>query len=95
MVITREKGHAKNNNYLFIGFPGEEMGLLGSKKYVENPTIDPSKVNYTINMDMIGRLNEEKDICDYIEGLGKYKKGDTTTVVVLRSKEKKSLQVTF
>jgi len=51
---------AKNNNYLFIAFSGEELGLIGSKKFVENPTIDLKKVNYMLNMDMVGRLNEEK-----------------------------------
>ncbi len=45
-------------NFLFICFSGEELGLFGSKKYCENPTIDFSKVNYMINMDMIGRLND-------------------------------------
>jgi len=45
-------------NFLFICFSGEELGLYGSKKYCENPTIDFSKVNYMINMDMIGRLND-------------------------------------
>jgi aminopeptidase YwaD len=44
------------NNYLFICFSGEEKGLLGSSYYSRNPTIDLSKVNYMINMDMIGRL---------------------------------------
>ena len=28
----------KNNNYLFIAFSGEEMGLLGSNFFVKNPT---------------------------------------------------------
>lgn len=45
-------------NFLFICFSGEELGLQGSKKYCENPTIDFSKVNYMINLDMIGRLND-------------------------------------
>ncbi|MBX2871669.1 MAG: M28 family peptidase [Saprospiraceae bacterium] len=63
-----KQGRAKSNNYLFIGFSGEEMGLFGSKKYVENPTIDLSKVNYMINMDMVGRLNEEKVLA--IHGVG-------------------------
>lgn len=45
-------------NILFICFSGEELGLIGSKKYCENPTIDLKKVNYMINMDMIGRLND-------------------------------------
>ncbi|GAB4135852.1 MAG: M20/M25/M40 family metallo-hydrolase [Bacteroidia bacterium] len=45
-------------NFLFICFSGEELGLYGSKKYCEKPTIDLTKVNYMINMDMIGRLND-------------------------------------
>ena len=48
----------KNNNYLFIAFSGEELGLFGSKYFVENPTIDLKSVNYMINMDMVGRLND-------------------------------------
>ena len=48
----------KNNNYLFIAFSGEELGLSGSKYYTEHPTVDFTKTNYMINMDMIGRLND-------------------------------------
>jgi len=53
---------------LFIAFSGEEMGLLGSNYFVKNPTIDLKKVNYMINMDMVGRLNEEKAVS--ISGVG-------------------------
>lgn len=53
-------GRATNNNYLFIAFSGEEMGLFGSKYFVNNPTINLGKVNYMLNMDMVGRLNEDK-----------------------------------
>jgi len=45
-------------NFLFICFSGEELGLLGSKKYCENPDLDLKSINYMINMDMIGRLND-------------------------------------
>jgi hypothetical protein len=48
----------KNNNYLFIAFSGEELGLLGSKYFTEHPTINLQSVNYMVNMDMIGRLND-------------------------------------
>ena len=48
----------KNNNYLFIAFSAEELGLNGSKYFTENPTIDFKNVNYMINMDMVGRLND-------------------------------------
>ena len=49
---------AKNNNYLFIAFSGEELGLFGSKYFTENSTIDLKTANYMINMDMVGRLND-------------------------------------
>jgi hypothetical protein len=49
---------AKHYNYLFIGFSAEELGLNGSKYFVENPTISLNSVNYMINMDMVGRMND-------------------------------------
>jgi len=48
----------KKNNYLIIAFSGEELGLFGSKYYVDHPTIDLAKANYMVNMDMVGRLND-------------------------------------
>lgn len=56
------------NNILFIAFSGEENGLWGSNYFVKNPTIDLQTVNYMINMDMVGRLNEEKSLA--INGVG-------------------------
>jgi peptidase M28-like protein/PDZ domain-containing protein len=52
----------KNNNYLFIAFSGEELGLFGSKYFVEHPTIDLKKADYMINMDMVGRLNDSSHV---------------------------------
>ena len=49
---------AKNNNYLFIAFSGEELGLFGSKYFTEHPTVELKSVDYMINMDMVGRLND-------------------------------------
>lgn len=49
---------ATHNNYLFIAFSGEELGLFGSKYFTEHPTIDLKAVDYMINMDMVGRLND-------------------------------------
>ncbi len=56
------------NNYLFIAFSGEEKGLWGSNYFSKNPTIDLESVNYMINMDMVGRLNEENTLA--INGTG-------------------------
>lgn len=49
---------SKNNNYLFIAFSGEELGLYGSKYFTEHPTVELATINYMINMDMVGRLND-------------------------------------
>jgi len=45
---------------LFMGFGSEEMGLLGSEHYVNNPTQELSKKRAMINMDMIGRMTDKK-----------------------------------
>ncbi len=57
-----------NNNYLFISFSGEELGLIGSKYFAEHSTVETSTLNYMINMDMIGRYNSEKGM--EIGGIG-------------------------
>ena len=48
----------KSNNYLFICFSGEELGLFGSKYFTDHTTIDFNKINYMVNLDMIGRLSD-------------------------------------
>ncbi len=54
------------NNYLFISFSGEEMKLLGSIYYINNPTIDLSNITYMISLDHIGRMDpSEKEIILY------------------------------
>ena len=53
------------SNLLFVAFSGEENGLWGSNYFVKNPTLDLKTINYMINMDMVGRLNEEKSLAIY------------------------------
>jgi hypothetical protein len=52
---------AKNNNYVFVAFSGEELGLYGSKYWLQNmpANINP---NYMINLDMIGRYDPVKKL---------------------------------
>ena len=60
-----EKFAASNTNkrtLVFIAFGGEELGLLGSKYFVNNPTIDLQKVQLMVNLDMVGRLDNEKNL---------------------------------
>ncbi|WP_426431927.1 M28 family peptidase [Winogradskyella sp. HB-48] len=54
-----------NNNYLFMAFSGEEMGLLGSNYFSKNPTISAESINYMINMDMVGRLKADSTLAVY------------------------------
>lgn len=64
-LAERLKAKNTNNNYLFMAFSGEEMGLLGSNYFVKNPTIDTKKVDYMINMDMVGRLKADSTLAVY------------------------------
>jgi aminopeptidase YwaD len=75
---------AKNNNYLFIAFSGEELGLFGSKYFTENPTIDLKTANYMINMDMVGRLNDSTKTLA-VGGYGT----SPTWATVIRAQDKK------
>ena len=65
----------KSYNYLFIAFDGEEMGLYGSSFFCKNPTIDLADVRFMLNFDMVGRLNDNKDLA--INGTGTSSKWQT------------------
>jgi hypothetical protein len=67
--LARKLNHKNTkNNYLFMAFSGEEMGLLGSNYFVKNPTIDTKKVSYMINMDMVGKLKKDSTLAVYGTG---------------------------
>lgn len=67
--VLTSNGVVENYNFLFIAFSGEELGLIGSKRWCENPTLPIDKINYMLNMDMIGRLNTETNKL-VISGIG-------------------------
>ncbi len=46
---------APRRSMLFIGFSGEERGLLGSRALVKQGPLDTSNVAFMLNLDMIGR----------------------------------------
>jgi hypothetical protein len=71
MLALAERVIAKkldNYNYIFLAFTGEEEGLWGSNYFVKNPTVDIRSIAFMINMDMVGRLDEDKRIA--IHGTG-------------------------
>jgi Zn-dependent M28 family amino/carboxypeptidase len=49
---------------LFLWVSGEEIGLYGSKSYVNNPLFPLEKTVADLNMDMIGRVKEAADSTD-------------------------------
>ncbi|MBA3648290.1 MAG: M28 family peptidase [Chitinophagales bacterium] len=73
-VMELARYYSSNNiteqyNFLFICFSGEELGLIGSKKFCDSPTIVLSTVNYMVNMDMIGRLRDSTNTIE-LGGVG-------------------------
>ena len=64
-LASKLKETNKGNNYLFLAFSGEEMGLLGSNYFVKNPTLEKETMNYMLNMDMVGRLKADSTLAVY------------------------------
>ena len=65
-LLARRGGQLKRS-ILFMNFAGEELGLLGSAAWVKDPTRPLAKAVAMINMDMIGRIKDDKV---YIGGVG-------------------------
>lgn len=57
-----------DNNILFLAFSGEEKGLWGSNFFVDNSPLELEDINFMINLDMVGRLGEEKKMAVYGTG---------------------------
>jgi len=64
-----KKSTWKNNNYLFVGFSGEELGLYGSSYFTKSELMAKYNVNYMLNMDMVGRLDPTDQVL-IVNGVG-------------------------
>ena len=61
MMLSLMKYFSENPpkySVLFIGFGGEEAGLIGSKYYVENPLVPLNKMKFLFNVDLMGTGSE-------------------------------------
>lgn len=58
---------------IFVSFSGEEEGLFGSKYFVNHLPVKKEAVKVMLNMDMVGRLNAEKQL--YMGGAGTFPSG--------------------
>jgi Zn-dependent M28 family amino/carboxypeptidase len=48
----------KNYNVVFVAFAGEEIGLLGSAAFVRNAPIPLSRIEFLLNLDIMGSGDE-------------------------------------
>ncbi len=53
-------GPKPKRGILFMTYAGEELGLLGSEFYVDHPILPLQQATAMINMDMIGRVRDDK-----------------------------------
>ncbi len=62
LEMARLVSHTRQlkRSVLFMTFAGEELGLLGSSYFANHPTIPVENIAAMINMDMIGRLQNER-----------------------------------
>jgi hypothetical protein len=58
-LFSRERAQMKRT-LVFVAFSGEEEGLLGSNYYVNHPVVPLGQTVAMINMDMIGRMKENR-----------------------------------
>jgi len=65
-MLAPKKGQLERG-ILFCDFAGEELGLLGSAEWATHPTLPLDKAVAMINMDMIGRIKNDKV---YVGGVG-------------------------
>jgi len=61
---------------IFVAFSAEEIGLIGSKYFVDHPTVDLKKIKAMFNFDMVGRFNKEKNSIS-VSGSGTSLEADT------------------
>ena len=70
--IAVKDGFRPKRSIIFLHVTGEEKGLLGSKYYVENPLYPLEQTIVNLNVDMIGRVDPQRELknTDYIYLIG-------------------------
>ncbi|MDX9846983.1 MAG: M28 family peptidase [Tenuifilaceae bacterium] len=56
-----QNGYMPNRNIVFAGFSAEEIGLLGSQHYYNNPLFPVENTTVMLNLDMVGRLGKQSE----------------------------------
>jgi len=68
--LAKDAGNGPRRSMLFLMVTGEEKGLLGSQWYAENPTFPIQNIVADVNVDMIGRIDDEHTDANYIYVIG-------------------------
>ncbi|MCX7984010.1 MAG: M28 family peptidase [Bacteroidetes bacterium] len=63
----------RSRSFIFVYFTGEEHGLLGSKYFITNPPVPLRSIVGVINVDMVGRNDEDHTTPHYIYVIGSTK----------------------
>ncbi len=67
---AKDDGKGPRRSILFMTVSGEEKGLWGSSYYTENPLYSLENTVVNLNIDMIGRRDDEHDYDNYIYLIG-------------------------
>ena len=59
-LYDSEDAPADARSILFMAFSAEEIGLNGSEHWTRNPTIDQSRIQFMLNLDMVGRMRNDE-----------------------------------
>ena len=59
-IASRLRASPPARTVVFIAFSGEEQGLLGSDYYVKHPAVPVTATDAMINLDMVGRLKNDR-----------------------------------
>jgi len=69
--MAKKQGNGPKRSILFLHLTGEEIGLYGSKYYIENPVFSLDSTVVDLNIDMVGRVDKEHfDKKNYIYLIG-------------------------
>jgi aminopeptidase YwaD len=66
MVMELARRHAQEKKDLkrsivFVAFSAEEIGLIGSRYFIDNSPVELKKIKAMFNFDMVGRFDKEKN----------------------------------
>jgi Tol biopolymer transport system component len=50
----------RRRSVIFAAWSGEELGLLGSSRFCEDPPVELSRITAYLNLDMVGRVRENQ-----------------------------------